>query len=202
MSAACIHLVDDEAAVRAALSRLLRARGHAVAEHESAEAFLSAPAITEAACAVVDLRLGGLSGLELQAELARRGIDVPLVFLTGHGDVTSGVTAMKRGAVDFVLKSSHPDVLLAAIGEAMARGRARQVAEAERTAARARLATLTPREREVIAAVVAGRRSKEIAAMFAIGEQTVRIHRMRAMQKLGVDGIPALVSLWGLGEER
>jgi FixJ family two-component response regulator len=191
-----IHLVDDEAPVRDALARLFRAHGHAVVEHASAEGFLVHPASSQADCLVLDLRLAGISGLELQGELARRSIDVPIVFLTGHGDVVSGVTAMKAGAVDFLLKTTHPDVLVAAVHAALVRAAER----ATRAAARARRETLTPREGEVISAVVAGRRTKEIAAALGIEEQTVRIHRMRAMQKLGVDGIAELVTFWTRSE--
>lgn len=196
MTAATVHLVDDDPAVRAALSRLLRLHGHEVCAHASAEAALEDPTVPQAGCLVLDLRMPGLTGLELQAALAKRGVTVPIVFLTAHGDVPSGVLAMKEGAVDFLEKPVHDDALLKAIGRALERAASSGEVQAVRESARARLGLLTPREREVLELVVVGRRNKGIAGVLGISEQTVKVHRMRAMTKLGLETVPALIRLW------
>jgi FixJ family two-component response regulator len=197
VSEGVIHLVDDEPAVRVALGRLLRLRGHATREHDSAEAFLADVQAADAVCIIADLRMPGFSGLELQAELQRRGIEVPLIFLTGHGDVASSVTAMKGGAVDFLQKPVRDEELFRAVDEALSRAESAGGRRSARAAALDRLATLTAREREVLALVVAGRRNRQIGAVLGISEQTAKVHRMRGMAKLQLETVPDLVRLWG-----
>jgi FixJ family two-component response regulator len=199
MTLPAIHLVDDDDAVRTGLSRLLLLRGHAVCEHDSAERFLEDPAVRDAGCAVVDLRMPGLSGLELQAALRARGIAVPLIFLTGHGDVASSVTAMKAGAVDFLQKPVDPEELFRAVDGALALRAARDGERAARAEAAERLAQLSPREREVLGLVVGGLRNRQVAERLGISEQTAKVHRMHGMQKLRLETVPDLVRLWQLG---
>jgi FixJ family two-component response regulator len=194
-----VVLVDDDADARSAYGRLLRVRGYDVREHPSAEHLLAAPDVREPACVLLDLRMPGLSGLGLQAEFARRGLEVPIVFLTGHGDVPSSVQAMKSGAVDFLEKPVSEPALLAAVEAALALSAARRAARAERAGATGRIERLSDREREVVESVVAGRRNAEIARQLGIGEQTVRVHRMHAMAKLGVSSLPELIALWRSG---
>lgn len=196
MTRPLVLLVDDDADARSAYRRLLRVRGYDVREHPSAEHLLAAPDVEEPACLLLDLRMPGLSGLGLQAELARRGLEVPIVFLTGHGDVRSSVQAMKSGAVDFLEKPVSEQALLAAVEAAVAVSAARRAARAARAGAAGRIALLSDREREVVESLVAGRRNAEIARLLGIGEQTVRVHRMHAMAKLGVASLPELVELW------
>jgi FixJ family two-component response regulator len=137
-----------------------------------------------------------MSGLALQAVLAERGITVPIIFLTAHGDVPTSVIAMKGGAVDFLEKPVRDESLLRAIALAFEAAATSGEIRAVRAAASDRLAQLTPREREVVAQVVAGRRNKGIAQVLGISEQTVKVHRMRAMTKLGLETVPALIRLW------
>lgn len=196
MTRRLVLLVDDDADARSAYGRLLRVRGYEVREYPSAEALLAAPPPDAPACLVLDLRMPGRSGLELQAELALRGLDLPIVFLSGHGDVPSSVRAMKAGALDFLEKPVSEQALVAAVESALAASAARCETLAERAQAVGRIDRLSGREREVIEAVVAGRRSPDIARSLGIGEQTVRVHRMRAMAKLGVSSVPELVRLW------
>jgi RNA polymerase sigma factor (sigma-70 family) len=196
MKSLVIHIVDDDPWVRVAIRRILRLRGHAVWEHESAESFLTDRNASEAACVLLDLRMPGLSGLQLQAELERRGIDVPLIFLTAHGDVTSGVTAMKHGAIDFLQKPVREEDLLQAIDRALAKSVAQGDLRVARDEAKERLDQLTAREREVLELVVSGRRNRQIADEMGITEQTVKVHRMRAMAKLELSTVPDLMRLW------
>ena len=191
-----IHVVDDDRDVRTGYGRLLRANGYDVRLHDSAEALLRSPGLADAGCVLLDLRMPGLSGLGLQAELARLGVPLPVVFLTGHADVPSSVRAMKGGAVDFLQKPASSAELLRAVETALARDAARRAGSAAQADAAERLRRLTAREREVLAAVVAGQRNPEIARALGIEEQTVRVYRMRGMEKLAVASVPALVDLW------
>jgi FixJ family two-component response regulator len=190
-----VHLVDDDPAVRRALARLLAAAGHAYRTWESAEDFLAAPLLPSDGCVLIDLALPGASGLDLQTRLGERDPGFPVIFLTGRGDIGTSVRAMKGGAVDFLSKPVEPAVLLKAVEAALARGqhlRAVRAAEAERAA---RVARLTPREHEVLEMVVQGRLNKQIAADLGIAEKTIKVHRARMMQKLGVRTIADLVRL-------
>lgn len=192
---ATVHLVDDDPGVRRALKRLLAAAGHACETWESAEAFLARPPSPAPGCAIVDLELPGASGLELQARLADHAEVLPLVFLTGRGDIAASVRAMKGGAVDFLTKPVEAAALLAAVAAALDRGRADRAARDALAEARERLDRLTPREREVLAMVVEGRLNKQIAGDLGIAEKTIKVHRARVMHKLGVRTVADLVRL-------
>jgi FixJ family two-component response regulator len=192
VSARVVHLVDDDAAVRSALGELLQLCGFDVYPFPSGEAFLAQVEALPPGAVLVDFRMTGMTGLEVQRELARRGHDLPVVFLTGHGDVPTSVRAMRGGAIDFLQKPVDEHDLM----EALERGAAHL---AERESARQfllRVAVLTPREHEVIDLVAGGRRNREIAARLGITEQTVKVHRMRAMAKLEVESLPELVRRW------
>jgi FixJ family two-component response regulator len=191
-----IWLVDDDPGVLRALQRLLDAEGFETRAFPDADAFLAAHDMTQPGCAVIDLGLPGLSGLALQQRLAAAGRVCPVIFLTGQGSIPAAVEAMRGGAVDFLTKPVDAAALLSAIGAALARDaetRAREGAEAQQ---RARLASLTPREREVLEEVVTGRLNKQIADRLGAAEKTVKIHRGRVMQKMGVRSVAELVTIW------
>jgi len=180
-----VFVVDDDAAVRDALVQLLEADGLRAKACASAEAFLAACRPGRAGCVVLDVRLPGISGLELQRALAARGIRLPIIFLTGHGDVATSVRALKAGALDFLEKPVQGEELLAHVRNALQLNARDQREQADKTAAQARLARLTPREREVMPMVLAGHPNKEIARRLGISHRTVEIHRTRVLQKMG-----------------
>lgn len=184
-----VHIVDDDDAVCRGLGALLSVRGYTVESYPTAEDFLARLPASPCGCALVDLRLPGMSGLELQRELKRRGIALPIVVITGHGDVPAAVAALKTGAVDFLEKPFDSDAVLASIEEALGN---RPPAE---QAATARLAGLTPREREVMDLVVAGQTNKAIAHRLGIAVRTVEIHRARVMEKTGTRNLSELIRL-------
>lgn len=190
---ATIALVDDEPGLRKALQRLLHAEGFAVRTFASAAAFLARDPSTPVDCAILDVSMPGMSGLELQAKLQRTGHHPPVIFLTGKGDIPMSVCAMKAGAVDFLTKPVDDDVLLGAVRVAVAESRRRKQQEHELAGLRRRLATLTPRELEVLRHVIAGRLNKEIAATLGTGEQTIKVHRMRLTAKMGLPSVAELV---------
>ena len=190
-----VHLVDDDPAFLAAMSRFLRSAGFLVVACDSAADLLSQVSAQTRGCVVADLDMPGVSGLELQALLANSDIALPVVFLTGHGDIPSSVRAMREGAVDFLEKLAPREELLAAIARALARDaqmHAERIRLAER---RRRLAALTEREREVFALVVRGKMNKQIAAMLGIHERTVKLHRTAITGKLGVHAVARLAVL-------
>ena len=194
-SPAVVFVVDDDASVRRGLARLLKAHGYQVQVFATAREFLHHDGDHGNACLVLDLQLPGLSGLDLQAELAAAGRTMPIVFVTGHGDVPSSVRAMKAGAVDFLPKPVRAATLLEAVRTAVERDlRARRARETV-DAAKARLRTLTPREREVLALVVAGKLNKQVAFDLGITLKTVKAHRGRIMEKLGASSVAELVRL-------
>lgn len=190
-----IHVVDDDPSVRRALGRLLAAAGHRCETHASAEAFLARRPDAGPGCAVIDLQLPGASGLDLQARLAELDATLPLIFLTGRGDIPASVRAMKGGAVDFLTKPVEAAALLSAIAAALDHGRALSAARAAEAGVDACLARLTPREREVLDMVVEGRLNKQIAADLGVAEKTIKVHRARVMRKLEVRTIADLVRL-------
>ncbi|MDX1376423.1 MAG: response regulator [Burkholderiales bacterium] len=183
MSAA-VHVVDDDAAVRRGLGLLLTGAGFEVRSYASAEAFLAESGASPAGCLLLDVAMPGMSGLELQAVLAARGVRLPVIFLTGHGDIPSSVRAMKDGAVEFLEKPVAGDVLIAAVRGALALDAGRHADQTLRAAAQARYATLTEREREIMALAVAGLSNKLIARRLGISHRTIEIHRARAMRKM------------------
>jgi FixJ family two-component response regulator/signal transduction histidine kinase len=193
---ALICIVDDDAAVREGLGRLLDACGFASIAFASGPALLERWPVADVGCLLLDLRLTGMSGLEIQARLAALGPVPPVVFMTGHGDVASGVDAMKQGAVDFLGKPVEHDVLVDVLRDAMARGAAEREQNAARERCRQLVARLSPREREVTAHVIRGRLNKQIAADLGISEQTVKQHRGRVMEKLEVRSVADLVRIW------
>ena len=188
-----VLVVDDDESVRRSLSRLLRAAGLASETFPSAEAFLARSPVEEVGCLVLDLRMRGLTGLDLQKRLTETGQHLPIVFLTAHGDIPTGVEAMKLGAVDFLTKPVDDKRLLAAVQQALARCE-RDLAEQRAVEAiRTRLGTLTPREFEVMRGVIAGLLNKQIAAQLDIVEKTVKVHRGQVMHKMGVVSVAELV---------
>jgi len=182
---AVVHLVDDDDSLRAALQRLLSAAGYRVQAYASAGEFLLDPPADAPGCLLLDLRMPGPSGLELQEALDRHGIRLPVIFLTGHGDLATGVRAMKAGAVDFLTKPVEREPLLAAIERALALDADRRATSEAETDLQDRLAQLTARERDVFDLVVAGRLNKQIAATLGIAERTVKAQRAQVMAKLG-----------------
>jgi two-component system response regulator FixJ len=180
-----VHVVDDDPAVRRSLERLLDAAGFHVVSYQSPAAFLNAASGLSAGCVLLDIRMPGLDGLEVQARLNRLRVNLPVIVMTGHGDVPSAVRAMKAGAVDFLEKPFDDETLLNAIGGAFAK--ASRLIGGDREAVRAaqRIATLSPREREVLDALLAGRPNKVIAFDLNISVRTVEVHRARMMERLG-----------------
>jgi len=190
-----VFVVDDYAPGRRSISRLLRTAGFVVAAFASAQEFLAQYDPQTLGCLVLDLAMPVVSGLELQNILADRGSLLPIIFLTAHGDVPKSVQAMKHGASDFLTKPVNDEDLLAAVRSAIEKHRALWREQAELSEIRARLSTLTPREREVLEYVVAGRLNKQIASDLGTVEQTVKVHRAHVMQKMKVHSVAELVRL-------
>ena len=179
-----IHVVDDDESMRSALLLLLGEVGFEVRGYASTGEFLMQPLPDRPGCLLLDMRMPGPSGLELQAALQRQNITLPIVFLTGHATVTSSVAAMKAGAVDFLTKPVRRDILLDAVQRALARDAAQRTARAETDQLHARFAALTPRQREVFERIVAGKLNKQIAYELDIAERTVKREREQVMAKL------------------
>ena len=192
-----VYLVDDDVSVLRGLGRLLTAAGMKVAAFDSPREFLGRLDPAAAGCLVLDVAMPGLNGLELQQALAAKGSVLPIVFLTGRGDIPISVEAMKRGAADFLTKPVDDEELLAAIRNAFERNRASRRAREERAQIEERLARLTAREREVLERVVTGRLNKQIAAELGTVEKTIKVHRAHVMQKMGVRTLAELVRLSG-----
>jgi FixJ family two-component response regulator len=190
-----VFVVDDDLAVREALSSLIRSVGLNVETFASAQAFLQFQRPDAAACLVLDVRMPGLSGLELQRELSRSGHRIPIVFITGHGDIPMTVRAMKAGAVDFLPKPFRDQDLLDAIAHSLELDAAARQQRAELTGIQARYDRLTAREREVVALIVQGMRNKQTAAELGITEVTVKVHRHNIMDKMGARSLPALIGM-------
>ena len=190
-----VYVVDDDADLRKALQRLLESAGLQVACFGSAQEFLTAHDRHAAGCLVLDLSMPGLSGLQLQRELEQMASPLPIVFLTGRGDIAASVQAMKHGASDFLTKPVDDDELLAAVREALATDRHRRRGSVEREHIAQCLATLTERERQVLEQIVAGRLNKQIAAALGTVEKTIKFHRGNLMRKMGVRVVADLVKL-------
>ena len=190
-----VHVVDDDLSVRTAVVRLLRAEGFAATGHPCAESFLEVSNAREHGCVILDFAMPGLDGLALQRRLAERGSHMPIIFLTGQADVPMCAQAMKQGAFDFLTKPVDDSVLLAAISNALATDLLLGLACEQRMATEALLATLTPREREVLTHVMAGRLNKQIAADLGTKEKTVKVHRARGMAKMHVRSVADLVRI-------
>lgn len=190
-----VYVVDDDASVREALSSLLRSSGFEVMSFASAEEFLAHRVDERASCLVLDVRLPGLSGLELQRDLAQRERTPPVVFITGHGDVPMSVRAMKAGAVEFLQKPFSDEELLGSIRAALQRDREQSARRREVFQLRRRYETLTAREREVLAPIARGLLNKQVAAALGISEITVKVHRRHVMQKMGARSLPEIVRM-------
>jgi len=190
-----VFLIDDDPGVLKALTRLLQTAGYKTKAFSSSEAFLDEHDPSVPGCAVLDLTMPGLDGLEVQQKLAGKATRRPIVFLTGHGNVPVSVRAMKAGAVDFLLKPVNRDDLLEAVERAAALDKVTRRVDAELRAIYALLEKLTPREREVLTHVIAGRLNKQIAADLGTVEKTIKVHRSRMMAKMGVRTVAALVRL-------
>ena len=190
-----VVVVDDDEAVRDSLGMLLRSVGYRTELFDSANAFLEAFDASRPGCLVLDVRLPGMSGLDLQQELSQRGAQLPIVFITGHGDVPMAVRAMKLGAVDFLEKPFKEQDLLDRISGALAIGRRRRQRSDEEAAVADRYASLTPREREVLDLVVEGIANKVIASRLGASRRTIEIHRANVMRKMEADSLAHLVRM-------
>ena len=190
-----VFIVDDDPAVRDAVSLLLRADGLTVAAFASAATFLESAAVQRPGCLVLDVRMPGMSGLDLQKQLQTRGCRTPILFMTGHGDVPMAIRAMKAGAFDFLEKPFQGETLLKRVREALALDARQRALQAIRAEAAARLALLSPREREVLDRVAAGQYNKVIAAELGISLSTVEIHRKRVMEKLQAESLSDLIQV-------
>jgi len=190
-----VFVIDDDASIRDAISRLLHAIGLTVRTFGSAREFLQHRLPDIPACLVLDVRLPGLSGLDLQREMVERGIHVPVIFITGHGDIPMSVQAMKAGAVEFLTKPFRDQDLLDAVRSGIQRDRKGRKERAEIAKLREDLGQLTSRERQVMSLVVAGFLNKQIALQLGASEKTIKIHRGRVMQKMRADSLADLVKM-------
>ena len=187
-----VLIIDDDANLRASVGRLLRSLGQDAQLFESIPEFLASDPPNGPACLVLDVRLPGQSGLDLQRELAAANSQIPIIFITGHGDIPMSVQAMKGGAIEFLTKPFRDQELLEAIQLGLSRDRARREREEAMAALRERFASLSPREREIMVQVARGRLSKQIAGDIGIAEATVKVHRSRAMRKMNARSLPEL----------
>lgn len=188
-----VFVVDDEPAIRAALRRLFLSAGLRVETYESGVAFLETASINAAGCLVLDVRMPGMTGLELQRELAARGSRMPTIFLTGSADVAMAVEAMRAGAADFFEKPFDNAALLGRVQQLLVLDSQNRAERLERAEIEANLARLTPREREVMRLIVAGKSSKVIAQILDVSPRTVDVHRARVMEKMRADSLADLV---------
>jgi len=192
---AMVYIVDDEPKVLRAIGRLVRSAGYSAATFSSPKEFLSRHDPLVTGCLVVDIAMPEMNGLDLQAELAAKGSALPIIFLTGRGDISMSVKAIKRGAVDFLTKPVDDSRLIDTIQQAIKKCLAVQASRAEIDQLNRRLATLTARELQVLRLIVKGDTNKEIAAALGTVEKTIKVHRGRVMEKMGVDSLAQLVRL-------
>jgi FixJ family two-component response regulator len=190
-----VFIVDDDEAVRSSLRLLLKSMGLVPNALGSAREFLEKYNPTQPGCLVLDVRMPGMSGLELQEQLNRQGAVIPVIFITGHGDVPMAVEAMQAGAFDFLPKPFRDQDLIDRIQKALEKDRANRAVLAERTVIRERLESLTPREREVLTMVSSGKPNKVMAADLGVSQRTVEIHRARVMEKMGAASLAQLVRM-------
>jgi len=190
-----VFVVDDDAAMRDSLRDLIRSIGLGVELFDSAQEFLRSERLDIPGCLVLDVRMPGQSGLDLQRRLNEAGVAIPIIFITGHGDVPMGVHAMKAGAIEFLTKPFRDQELLDAIQQALDRDSAAREERAATEAIRRRFASLTSREREVMTRVVGGLLNKQIAAELGTSENTVKTHRHQVMEKMGANSLPELVRM-------
>jgi FixJ family two-component response regulator len=190
-----VFVVDDDASLRGAVSNLIRSVGLRVEAFTSTAEFFAAKRPDAASCLILDVRLPGVSGLDFQAELVRAKIQIPIIFITGHGDIPMSVKAMKAGAVEFLTKPFRDQDLLDAIQIALERSRASYASEKAISELRAKFATLTPREQEVMAWVTGGLLNKQVAAEIGVTEITVKVHRGKVTRKMGAKSLADLVKM-------
>ncbi len=190
-----VFVIDDDPSVRKSLSRLLRSLGFDAETFASAETFLARAHYDGVGCIVLDVRMPGLSGMDLQEELRRADYSMPIIFITGHGNIPMSVQAMKKGAIDFLTKPFDDEQLLQAVKNAIEKDRTAKAERAQVQGIRERMDTLTPREHEIFRYVITGMLNKQIALKLDIAEKTVKVHRGRLMEKLRVDSVADLVRL-------
>lgn len=196
MSDTLVHIVDDEEAVRDSIAMLLRSAGLKSRQYLDAQTFLATFEPGHSGCVILDIRMPRMTGLELQQELNRRGWSVPLIFITGHGDVPMAVEAMREGAIDFLQKPFNDEEMIQRVQKALEHDTRLRQQYGDLDAITQRVKTLTPREREIAERIVAGEANKVIALELAISERTVELHRARVMQKMDVRGVAQLVRSW------
>ena len=192
-----IFIIDDDSSMRRALSYLLQSAGYKVETYSSAEKFLQRDPYDGVGCMLLDVRMPGLSGMDLQEKLMRPDYMMPIIFLTGHGELSMGVHAMKKGAVDFLTKPCDDEQLLAAVNRAIEKDMQARGSYKEKQEIRRRIELLTPRENEILRYVITGLLNKQIAATLGIAEPTVKIHRGRIMEKLRAESVADLVRMAG-----
>jgi FixJ family two-component response regulator len=192
-----IFVIDDDAPMRSALSYLLQSAGYKVETHSSAEEFLRREHYDGVGCIILDVRMPGLSGMDLQEKLMRSDYRMPIIFLTGHGELSIAVQAMKKGAIDFLTKPCDDEQLLGAVQSAIEKDMQARGSYEEKQKIRRRIELLTPRENEILHYVIGGMLNKQIAAKLGIAEPTVKIHRGRIMEKLCAESVADLVRLAG-----
>jgi len=192
---ATVHVIDDDASWRHSVERLMTAAGYRVAVYDSAERFLETARVDGPGCILLDLRMPGLTGLQLQQRLVETHLQLPIIFLSGHGDIPTSVVAMRTGAEDFLTKPVDTDVLLNTVKRAIARDRESHDQRQQLEAMRSRVEALTPTERKVFAMVVRGTLNKRIAAELGTAERTIKWHRQHIMQKLQLHSLAEMVSL-------
>lgn len=192
---ATIFVVDDDEAVRTSLGRLLRSADLQVQTFASAQEFLDRTTYTGNGCVVLDVQMPDLDGPALHDRLIEEGVDLPIIFLSAHGDLATGISAMKKGALDFLSKPVDEELLLDAIQAALSSHSTHRTQQVEQGEILSRLALMSPREREVMDCVVRGRLNKQIAGELCIAEKTVKVHRARVMKKMGVRSVAQLVHL-------
>lgn len=190
-----VFIIDDDPSIRRSLERLIRLAGYEVETYASATDFLARDLYDGPCCLVLDVRMPGLTGLDLQEELNNAHLDLPIVFITGHGDIPMSVKAMKAGAVDFLPKPFEEEELLDAIGRSLEKHVRSREERAERASIERRVASLTPREYQVFTLVVTGLLNKQSAAVLGVTEKTVKVHRARVMQKMEVVSLAELARL-------
>jgi FixJ family two-component response regulator len=192
-----IFIIDDDSSMRRALSYLLQSAGYKVETYSSAEKFLQRDPYDGVGCMLLDVRMPGLSGMDLQEKLMRPDYMMPIIFLTGHGELSMGVHAMKKGAIDFLTKPCDDGQLLAAVNRAIEKDMQARGSYKEKQEIRRRIELLTPRENEILRYVITGLLNKQIAATLGIAEPTVKIHRGRIMEKLRAESVADLVRMAG-----